>query len=224
MRRRNLLIGAGAGVAGLAGVGFAASETGLLLNEPDETIGTVIEPGVLEYGTHGIGTLGWYKGEDNRVNLKITYESTPPDSFRLHQPDGKKIWSDLGIEAKSDYVAFGLPIRKHGTWELVAEQSNDHISLQFPVRSGFKAENFGLRGDDVAVDISNPTNTPAYIKGISISALNRYSDSWGVTKRLMPGETYHFETKYTLNHYKEVRLYVDSDSETGGELAKKDFV
>jgi len=223
MKRRTLLIGAG--MAALGATGYAASETGVLSGELSGTSGTVTAPGEFTYNTAGLELVRWVAASDGQANLEIHFTDTPPDAFRLHRPDGRKVWASRDIETLVMARQFGLPLNHHGTWKLVVENGGTYTSLEVPVRPRLDITTFALRGETLVAEITNPTDAPHWIEKIRVSPdAVGYGEYYEPNNRLMPGESYTLETPYPFKYYSDIEISVWAGDDKGGTYETKSFV
>lgn len=224
MKRRDYLIGGSAVAAVIGGVGVGTGATSLLTGEPTSVSGVRLSPGVFEFLTHGVDAVAWQPLGDEKAELEVTYTDPAPDSLRLHDPDGRKLWSVTEPSGRSDAYARGLPLVGRGTWELVAEQAGDHVSLQLPVEPSFSAEQVGLSGETLHVTVGNPSDAPAWLRDIQVTVQDRYVERWRLLERIMPGDSLIFKATYPFDRYTDVAVSATSGAENEGEIATRDFV
>lgn len=223
MKRRTVIIGAGGLLA--AGVGIAGSESSVLSGAPTELSSTTSSTAEFSFSQNGIKTIDWQKKSGGEAWLKATYESTPPDLYRLHKPNGKAVWEVDSPSGDGNKRAFGLPITASGDWELVVSQGGSDASLLLPVSNQYAIDTFGLQGDTLVLEVTNDTKSPNYIEYFRVTHKQTgRGKEFQINQPLMPGETYTLEKQYPFDYYKDVEIWIVSSSQVEVQTETKDFV
>lgn len=207
MRRREFL--AAAGLVGIAGCLEGTASTG---GEG------------LAYGGMGIRETSWTitDTEDYRYAFVIEYGESPPEFVRLVTPGGTEVWrQEEPTEGGVDELEFKAPMKRTGEWGLSSTKNGESRNQPLDWQRDLFITKIDLDIDTITVAAKNTGTIPNVWQNYIIST-QIHTETMGVGKLLLPGESHEVSHEYPFDKYKGIGFWL-YDGEDTYDKQKRDL-